>query len=49
MSRQERRFFTIRGRRYLLTKLQTKKEFGCKTEEEVEKIWKDGEQVAGEK
>ena len=48
MNKQERRFFTIHGREYLLTKLQTKKEFGCKTEEDVEKIWKDGEQVVRE-
>lgn len=48
MNKQERRFFTIHGREYLLTKLQTKKEFGCKTEEDVEKIWKDGKEVVRE-
>ena len=29
--------------------MQAKKEFGCKTEDEVEKIWGDGKQVAEEK
>ena len=49
MSKQERRIFTIQDRNCWLTKLQAKKEFGCKTEDEVEKIWKDGKQVAEEK
>jgi hypothetical protein len=41
----EVRAFTINGREHWFRRDQIKKEFGCKTEKEAERIWKDGKKA----